>query len=201
MTVSGIMLKCDTTGIPTPHITWTSGDTGDIVGTGKYYQVPYVKCATKALRFYCHARNPMGNISSPEIHVKGKGAFMGYMMDSVYLTRSSFYLSYIDLLRLTIPSHTHTCIGFSILIHLILQIIFLFIISLILSLSLNLPLTLSFVYLFASFFFPLFAILSISNIFLFKQTPYLRFNFRFSDDCAQLQYSRQRYVHRSCSGF
>lgn len=104
MTVSGIMLKCDTTGIPTPHITWTSGDTGDIVGTGKYYQVPYVKCATKALRFYCHARNPMGNISSPEIHVKGKGAFMGYITDGFRISNSIEFLSFIH--RFITPDHS-----------------------------------------------------------------------------------------------
>lgn len=72
MTVSSIALKCDTTGIPTPHIIWTKGDTGDIVGTGKYHKVPYVKCAARTMTFHCHVRNAIGNISSPEIYVNGK---------------------------------------------------------------------------------------------------------------------------------
>ncbi|XP_031568090.1 hemicentin-1-like [Actinia tenebrosa] len=69
MTISGITIKCETKGIPTPNITWMSGDSGDIVSTGIYYNVSYVKCATKTMTFFCHARNVMGNISSPEIRV------------------------------------------------------------------------------------------------------------------------------------
>ncbi|XP_031554514.1 uncharacterized protein LOC116291485, partial [Actinia tenebrosa] len=69
MTISGITMKCETKGIPTPTITWISGDSGDIVSTGKYYNVSYVKCATKTMTFFCNAKNEIGNISSPEIRV------------------------------------------------------------------------------------------------------------------------------------
>ncbi|XP_031554020.1 hemicentin-1-like [Actinia tenebrosa] len=69
MTVSGIAMKCETKGSPTPTISWISEDSGNIVSTGKYYNVSYVKCATKTMTFFCNAKNEIGNIRSPEIRV------------------------------------------------------------------------------------------------------------------------------------
>jgi hypothetical protein len=65
-------MNCSATGNSKPNITLTKGDTGEIVSTKEYYEVPYVKCANKALTFYCQASNILGSINSTKIQVHGK---------------------------------------------------------------------------------------------------------------------------------
>jgi hypothetical protein len=72
MTQKSINITCGATGNPKPNITWTEGDSGEIISTKEFYEVPYVKCANSnnTLTFYCHASNILGSINSSEI--KGK---------------------------------------------------------------------------------------------------------------------------------
>lgn len=71
LTGKSIKLTCRATGNPAPNISWTKGESAEVISINEYYKVHH-ECTNETLIYYCNASNIAGSVKSPQIKVQSK---------------------------------------------------------------------------------------------------------------------------------